>query len=245
MSDKNRNSLINITCNPISYSASPKGRRSSQTRGNRLVNKSGKVHLRSSKVPQKRERFLADFFTSLIDAKWRWVIVLYSAGFILSWSLFGTAWFVIFWLRHRYDNGVVCVDNVDSWTSAFLFSVETQTTIGYGGRQVWKPYLHFMSFVGFKWAVHGMFTSSLGSAVLVLNLISTFQEVFDWKKRLNSGPVNGNFTLSCVNLSPISAFHKRGSFTLGWHVILWSDSSNTHSSHYNVQKREICHFNLS
>ena len=149
MSDKNTNSLINITCNPISYSPSLKGRRSSQARGNRLVNKSGKVHLRSSKVPKKRERFLADFFTSLIDAKWRWVIALYSAGFIFSWSLFGTAWFVIFWLRLQYDNGVVCVDNVDSWTSAFLFSVETQTTIGYGGRQVWKNHLHFVFFIGF------------------------------------------------------------------------------------------------
>ena len=148
MNDKNTNSLINITCNPISYS--PKGRRSSQTRGNRLVNKSGKVHLRSSKVPQKRERFLADFFTSLIDAKWGWVIALYSAGFIFSWALFGTAWFVIFWLRLQYDDGIVCVDNVDSWTSAFLFSVETQTTIGYGGRQVWQPYLHSMFFADFQ-----------------------------------------------------------------------------------------------
>ena len=144
MSDKNTNSQINISCNPISYSANR--RRSSQTRGNRLVNKSGKVHLRSSKVPRKTERFLADFFTSLIDAKWRWVIALYSAGFIFSWSLFGTAWFVIFWLRLRYDNGVVCVDNVDSWTSAFLFSVETQTTIGYGGRQVRTVVI----FVGFQ-----------------------------------------------------------------------------------------------
>lgn len=172
MSDKNTNSQINITCNPISYSAaSPKRRRSSQTRGNRLVNKSGKVHLRSSKVPQKKERFLADFFTSLIDAKWRWVIALYSAGFIFSWSLFGTAWFVIFWLRLRYDNGVVCVDNVDSWTSAFLFSVETQTTIGYGGRQVRKPYFTFsLSLLGSSehLTVVFFFSTSLGSIVLVL-----------------------------------------------------------------------------
>lgn len=135
MSEKNTNSQINITSNPILYS-SLKGRRPSQARGNRLVSKSGKVNLRSSKVPQKRERFLADFFTSLIDAKWRWVIALYSTGFIFSWSFFGTAWFVIFWLRLNYDNGVICVEKVDSWTSAFLFSVETQTTIGYGGRQV-------------------------------------------------------------------------------------------------------------
>ena len=135
MSEKNTNSKINITSNPISY-LSPKGRKLSQTRGNRLVSKGGRVNLRSSNVPQKRERFLADFFTSLIDAKWRWVIGLYSTGFIFSWSFFGTAWFVIHTLRTTYDDGKICVDNVFSWTSAFLFSVETQTTIGYGGRQV-------------------------------------------------------------------------------------------------------------
>ena len=135
MSEKNTNSKIIITSNPISY-LSPKGRKLSQTRGNRLVSKGGRVNLRSSNVPQKRERFLADFFTSLIDAKWRWVIGLYSTGFIFSWSFFGTAWFVIHILRTNYDDGKICVDNVFSWTSAFLFSVETQTTIGYGGRQV-------------------------------------------------------------------------------------------------------------
>ena len=29
---------------------------------------------------------------------------------------------------------VDCVDNVNSFTSSFLFSLETQHTIGYGGR---------------------------------------------------------------------------------------------------------------
>lgn len=126
---------FNITSNQLSYLPS-KGRRNSEARGNRLVNKYGKVNLRSSNIPQKRERFLADFFTSFIDAKWRWVCALYSVGFLFSWSFFGTVYFLIFWLRGRYDSGVICVEKVDSWTSAFLFSVESQTTIGYGGRQI-------------------------------------------------------------------------------------------------------------
>ena len=29
---------------------------------------------------------------------------------------------------------MVCVDNIEDFTTAFLFSVETQHTIGYGGR---------------------------------------------------------------------------------------------------------------
>ena len=32
------------------------------------------------------------------------------------------------------DDHVNCVDNVESFTSSFLFSLETQHTIGYGGR---------------------------------------------------------------------------------------------------------------
>ena len=146
MSKKNLNETqINITSNQISYLPS-KGRRNSDVRGNRLVNKNGKVHLRASNIPQKRERFLADFFTSFIDAKWRWVFALYSVGFLFSWSFFGTVYFLIFWFRQKFDSGVICVEKVDCWTSAFLFSVESQTTIGYGGRQVWKKYLFVISF---------------------------------------------------------------------------------------------------
>lgn len=92
---------------------------------------------------------MSDFFTTFVEANWCLVIGMYLVVFIFSWAFFGTVWFAIFWLRFRFDSGVTCVDNVDSWTSAFLLSVETQTTIGYGGRQVWRScsspssFLHF------------------------------------------------------------------------------------------------------
>lgn len=137
MSVRNKeNPRINVTSNQLSF-LPYKGRRSSEARGSRLVNKNGKLHLRASNIPQKKERFLADFFTSFIDAKWGWVVGLYSVGFLFSWSFFGTVYYLIFWLRRRFDEGTLCVEKVYSWTSAFLFSVESQTTIGYGGRQVW------------------------------------------------------------------------------------------------------------
>ena len=82
------------------------------------------------------KRLLADFFTTCIDAKWRWISILFSSSFILSWLFFGTLWWLIYYLRKRYGSSANCIDNVDSWTGAFLFSLETQTTIGYGGRQV-------------------------------------------------------------------------------------------------------------
>lgn len=111
------------------------------------MQKSGKVTLQPSRVPQKKKLTMSDFFTTFVEANWCLVIGMYLVVFIFSWAFFGTVWFAIFWLRSRFDSGVTCVDNVDSWTSAFLLSVETQTTIGYGGRQVWRscssPFLHF------------------------------------------------------------------------------------------------------
>lgn len=113
------------------------------------MQKSGKVTLQPSRVPQMKKLTMSDFFTTFVEANWCLVIGMYLVVFIFSWAFFGTVWFAIFWLRFRFDSGVTCVDNVDSWTSAFLLSVETQTTIGYGGRQVWRScsspssFLHF------------------------------------------------------------------------------------------------------
>ncbi len=87
-------------------------------------------------VHQQHRKFLSDFFTTCIDAKWRWISILFSSSFIVSWLLFGTLWWLIYYLRKTYGSTVVCIDNVESWTSAFLYSLETQTTIGYGGRAV-------------------------------------------------------------------------------------------------------------
>lgn len=85
---------------------------------------------------REQQRYFHDLFTTVIDAKWRWISVLFSSSFILSWLFFGTLWWLIYYLRKKHDSSANCIDNVDSWTGAFLFSLETQTTIGYGGRQV-------------------------------------------------------------------------------------------------------------
>ena len=58
----------------------------------------------------------------------------------MSWLLFAVVWFLVALthgdLEPELEPGhVVCVDNVLDFTTAFLFSVETQHTIGYGGRQ--------------------------------------------------------------------------------------------------------------
>lgn len=98
----------------------------------RLVGKHGRLKVVASQVPQKHGMYLSDLFTTMIDSKWRWICVVYTFMYCGSWLLFGFLWWLVTIIRG--DN--FCVDNVDSFTSAFLFSLETQTTIGYGGRQI-------------------------------------------------------------------------------------------------------------
>lgn len=98
----------------------------------RLVGKHGGLKVVASQVPQKHGMYISDLFTTMIDSKWRWITLVYTAMYCGSWVGFGFLW----WLITYFRGGNVCVDNVDSFTSAFLFSLETQTTIGYGGRQI-------------------------------------------------------------------------------------------------------------
>lgn len=98
----------------------------------RLVGKHGGLKVVASHVPQKHGMYISDLFTTMIDSKWRWITFVYTIMYCGSWLAFGFFWWLVTYIRG--DN--VCVDNVDSFTSAFLFSLETQTTIGYGGRQI-------------------------------------------------------------------------------------------------------------
>lgn len=65
--------------------------------------------------------------------------MVFSMGFILSWLCFAVIWWLICFthgdLEHIGDEKwTPCVNNLHSFTSAFLYSIETQHTIGYGSR---------------------------------------------------------------------------------------------------------------
>lgn len=101
----------------------------------RIVNKNGRIRMNYVKVPGRGQLYiLNDHFTTLIDAQWRYVFLIFSFAFLVSWLVFGSIWWGIY--IHRRNQGIMCIEKVSSWTSAFLFSLETQTTIGYGGRQI-------------------------------------------------------------------------------------------------------------
>ena len=65
----------------------------------------------------------------VIDSRFN--ILVYLVTFVLSWLLFALLW----WAMQNW-NGHSCVEGVDGFTTALLFSIETQHTIGYGSRAV-------------------------------------------------------------------------------------------------------------
>jgi len=113
-----------------------------QSKRNRMVSKHGRINTYDVESDVEQKRFMKDFFTSLIDLSWAWTIFSFAASFFLSWLFFAVIWYLIA-LGHgdldpgnleKGSNHTVCVEHVGDFTEAFLFSLETQHTIGYGGR---------------------------------------------------------------------------------------------------------------
>jgi len=81
------------------------------------------------------------------------------------WLLFGLIYWLIAWKNDdiearsagldEYDNHPKCVDQVFDFTTAFLFALEGQTTIGYGSRSTTEHCIHaiIIQFIQFLTAI--------------------------------------------------------------------------------------------
>lgn len=112
-------------------------------RKTRLVRKDGRCNIEYGNIKYSTHvAFLADFWTTFVEIRWRFVLLFFSASFTLSWFIFALLWYWIarnngdLWWQNPPSNHTPCVVNVYGLTSAFLYSLETQTTIGYGARWI-------------------------------------------------------------------------------------------------------------
>ncbi|GAB1607443.1 inward rectifier potassium channel 2-like isoform X6 [Argonauta hians] len=107
----------------------------------RLVSRGGHVNIKQTGFSKRNQKFLSDFFTTLIDVKWRWNLLIFVVSFITSWLFFAGYFYALAHLHGDFDDDnpqdwVPCIESVHSFTTAYLFSIETMTTIGYGSRYV-------------------------------------------------------------------------------------------------------------
>ena len=76
-----------------------------------------------------------DNFTTLVNAPWWLVILIFSAAYVLSWVFFAGIWMLTEFVEGSVNNRT-CTTSVTDFNSAFLLSLETQVTIGYGNVNV-------------------------------------------------------------------------------------------------------------
>ncbi|XP_035253405.1 inward rectifier potassium channel 16-like [Anguilla anguilla] len=102
----------------------------------RYVGRDGSCRVTFRHSPGGWGLYVTDIFTTLVESRWRVMFLIFSLSYIVSWLLFG-----LFYWTIALANGDLadadtrpCVENVRSFTAAFLFSLETQATIGYGFR---------------------------------------------------------------------------------------------------------------
>lgn len=105
----------------------------------RLFFKNGNINISRSNIDKRRRRYMTDIFTTLIDLKWRYNILVFLLGFFISWTFFACAWYIISYLHgdldtHHTANYTSCISGIHGFAGAILFSIETQQTIGYGVR---------------------------------------------------------------------------------------------------------------
>lgn len=111
----------------------------------RAVFKNGDCNILQSRISKRRLRYLQDIFTTLVDSQWRWTLTIFAIGFVGSWLLFALIWWLIAFTHGDLEKAHLpanqtesdwtpCVLGIHGFTSCFLFSIETQHTIGYGVR---------------------------------------------------------------------------------------------------------------
>nr|CAD2186789.1 unnamed protein product [Meloidogyne enterolobii] len=103
----------------------------------RLVDKEGECIIRPNNLQGSFSICLRNWFHLVIEHSWRRIFLLFSGSFLCSWFTFGLIYYSIQHFSANLQNlseQHQCIANVHSLTSAFLFSLESQHTIGYGTR---------------------------------------------------------------------------------------------------------------
>uniref|UniRef100_A0A3B3SJM8 ATP-sensitive inward rectifier potassium channel 14 n=1 Tax=Paramormyrops kingsleyae TaxID=1676925 RepID=A0A3B3SJM8_9TELE len=109
----------------------------------RFVGKDGRCRVAFINMSERGQRYLSDLFTTCVDVRWRWMLLLFTLSFLLSWLLFGFSFWLIAFAHgdltppaKEQPQEEPCFQQVNGFVAAFLFSLETQTSIGYGSRSV-------------------------------------------------------------------------------------------------------------
>ncbi|TNM98329.1 hypothetical protein fugu_014575 [Takifugu bimaculatus] len=106
----------------------------------RILSKDGRSNVRIEHVSERSALYMRDLWTTFVDMQWRYKFFIFTATFTGTWFLFGVLWYLVALVHgdlldfNPPSNHTPCVVQMQTLTGAFLFSLESQTTIGYGFR---------------------------------------------------------------------------------------------------------------
>ncbi|EDW90316.1 ATP-sensitive inward rectifier potassium channel 11 [Drosophila yakuba] len=109
----------------------------------RVMEKNGKENVVFRRIPEKSWRYMRDLVTTLMELNWKYMLTLFLGSYFLSWLLFAALCYVVAYSHgdfifdpvsgRRMGEGVdPCIYGVHSWVAMLIYSVETQTTLGFG-----------------------------------------------------------------------------------------------------------------
>lgn len=110
----------------------------------RIVKKNGDTTVKLVNQTMARTCFYPNMFTSIVEMDSIWICLIFLTCFLLSWFTFALLYFVVAEANGDLVNGEApkietqtpCFEEINNFLEMFQFSMETQTTIGYGTRYV-------------------------------------------------------------------------------------------------------------
>ncbi|BFZ18827.1 hypothetical protein BsWGS_21866 [Bradybaena similaris] len=102
-----------------------------------LLKKEGQSNLVFKGIKQKNMKYIKDIYITLLDIKWRWAILILFTGFLGSYFFFSFIYYAMSYVHGDIANAnnpnfTPCIVNLKTYWDALLFSIETQSTLGYG-----------------------------------------------------------------------------------------------------------------
>lgn len=96
-----------------------------------LKRTSGRSQISYTGLHTKNIGFVRDIYTTVINAKWWVILLVFTFAYLVTWFVFGGLWYAA-----NKNSNFTCLAQVESYSAAFLFSVEVQATIGFGNKYI-------------------------------------------------------------------------------------------------------------